>query len=436
VGSILVVDDDREVAESHAKLLRKIGYSPRLQSVPEQVEPDLARHPDTSLVLLDIRMPGLSGIDLLDRIKVRHPEIGIVMATVVNDVTQAVQAIKGGAYNYLLKPLQEDEVRRVLGSYFSNQPQPLIDEPRFRPFITGHAAFREIFRRIQAFAQTDVPVLLQGETGTGKELIAALIHALSPRSENRFLPVNIASLSATLFESELFGHVRGAFSGAVRDRAGYFEEAQSGTLFLDEIGELPEEQQRRLLRVIEARKFTRVGESTERDLKARVVMATHRDLQVQVKEGKFRQDLYYRISPYEVRLPPLRERPGDIELLVRYFTAKYASQFGRQVNGCSPEALSLLLAYSFPGNVRELEGMISAAVLLEQSSMLQPGSLPTHLSLETNSGGDLEKARCQAVMRALGAANGNQTQAAKSLGIARQTLNYLLREYRERGWIG
>jgi DNA-binding NtrC family response regulator len=433
--TVLVVDDDRTVAADHAHILKDIGYQPVTQTIPEDVEPHLVRQPNIELVLLDIQMPGINGIDLLHRIKLRRPDIGVIMATVVNDVEHAVRAIKAGAYNYLLKPLQRTDVQRVLQSYFSNQPKGITDDPRFKPFVTQHPTFAELFRRVRVFAEADVPVMILGETGTGKELIAQLIHSLSPRSQDRFVAVNLAAIPAHLFESELFGHCRGAFTGAVQDRTGYFDEAGTGTIFLDEIGELELDRQKKLLRVLQTRRFCRVGETSERELGARIVIATNRDLRKEMKDGRFREDLFYRIINYCITLPPLQERHGDIELLSHYFLKKYGSQFGRLIGGISPEALDLLSRYPFPGNVRELEGMISAAILLEQTSVLQASSLPQHLSLSAADSGDLEKTRCQAIMKALAAANGNQTKAAESLGIARQTLNYLLREYRERGWI-
>jgi DNA-binding NtrC family response regulator len=357
---------------------------------------------------------------------------------VVNDVEQAVCAIKAGAYNYLLKPLQAEQVARVLRSYFSNQPAGLIDDPRFRPFVTRDPAFKEIFRRIQAFAEQDIPVLVEGETGTGKELVAQLIHSLSPRKQERFLPVNVAAFQETLFESELFGHVRGSFTGAMRDRVGCFEEARKGTLFLDEIGELGLDQQRKLLRVLQTKRYSRVGESEEREVGARVVLATNRDLRREVAEGRFREDLFYRISSYAVSLPPLRERPGDVELLADYFLRKYASQFGRAVSGFSPAALKTLKGYPFPGNVRELEGVVSSAILLEQSGELQAECLPKHLAPAGPAATEedrLERARFETIRKVLAECDGNQTQAAERLKIARQTLNYLLKDYRARGWI-
>src|SRR5262245_8058955 len=311
--TVLVVDDDKAVAASHADLLHGIGFRSLTQTVPEDVEPCLARQPDIDLVLLDIQMPGINGIDLLHRIKLRRPDVGVVMATVVNDVEHAVRAIRAGAYNYLLKPLQRHDLERVLQSYFSNQPKVLTEDPRFRPFVTQEPGFVGIFRRVQAFAEADVPILILGETGTGKELIARLIHSLSPRNHGRFVAVNMAAVSRDLFESEFFGHCRGAFTGATQDRSGYFDEAGDGTIFLDEIGELDPELQKKLLRVLETKRYCRVGETTERALSARIVLATNRDLRREAAERRFREDLYYRINSYCVALPPLRERRGDIE---------------------------------------------------------------------------------------------------------------------------
>jgi DNA-binding NtrC family response regulator len=433
--TVLVVDDDHEVAQDHARILRSIGYTPKLQSIPEDVEPFLNREPGVELVLLDVRMPGLNGIELLQRIKLRRPDVGVVMATVVNDVEHAVRAIKAGAYNYLLKPLQPDQVERVLRSYFSNRPALVTDDPRFRPFITTHPTFREIFRRVKVFAETDLPILLLGETGTGKELIAHLLHALSPRAEGRFLTTNVASVPATLFESELFGHARGAFTGALQDRGGYFEAASGGTLFLDEIGELGLEQQSRLLRVLQEKRYFRVGETVEREATARIVMATNRDLATEVKRGRFREDLYYRISNYCITLPPLRERGNDVEVLANYFARKYASQFGRPITGFADDALARLKGYPFPGNVRELEGIVNAAVLLESGVTIRSESLPDKILTAEPPSNELEKVRCQTVVRVLAECGGNQTRAAEKLGIARQTLNALLKTYRERGWI-
>src|SRR6185436_17734026 len=212
--TVLIVDDDREVAESHARMVRDLGYESVTESVPEEVEPRLSRADPVDLVLLDIQMPRLSGLDLLQRLRARRPDVGVIMATVINDLESAVQAIRGGAYNYLLKPIQVPQLRRAIQSYFSNQAPRLDPDASFRPFVTAHAAFQSVFHRVKSFAQADVPILVTGETGTGKELIAQIIHALSARRSQRFRAVNLGALTPSLFESELFGHVKGAFTGA------------------------------------------------------------------------------------------------------------------------------------------------------------------------------------------------------------------------------
>lgn len=431
---VLVVDDDPQVAESHAMLVSSLGYRPMIETDSTRVETLIESNPDLALLLLDVRMPNLDGLELLRRLKSRRPHLGIVLATVVSDIESAVKAIKIGAYNYLLKPLQAERVQQVFESYFANKPKNLSSDPRFSSFITGCPLFEEIFRRVKSFAEADVPVLIHGETGTGKELVAQIIHSLSPRSRERFLAVNVSALSPTLFESELFGFTRGAFTGANRDKIGFFEEVGSGTLFLDEIGELEMEQQKKLLRVLQTNRLCRIGETNEREMKARLLFATNQDLRTRIQEQKFREDLYYRLANYSIALPPLREREGDITLLANYFLRKYCSQFGRSIEGFHSQTLEILEGHSFPGNVRELEGIVSGAVLLEQSNMIRPSTLPSHLQFaySQKEGGALETARYQAIMKTLAECRGNQTKAAEKLGIARGTLNRLLKQYREK----
>lgn len=432
-NTILIVDDEPAVVETHAMLVKDLGYRAMTQTDPEQVESDLKKHPAIGAVLLDIRMPGMGGMELLHRIKLRRPHMGVVMATVVNDIEHAVNSIKQGAYNYLLKPLQEERLKDVLQSYFSNQPKALFKDPRFASFITNNTLFESIFRNVKAYAEADVPVLIQGETGTGKELIANIIHSLSPRSLGPFAAVNVPALSAQLFESELFGYRRGAFTGAIQDHAGYFEEAGDGTLFLDEIGELDLDQQKKLLRVLQTRRFTRVGETKEREFRGRIVLATNRDLREDIKAQIFRDDLYYRLSSHCIDLPPLRQRGEDLDVLMTYFLRKYCSQFGRVIEGFDPEALKLLKQYSFPGNVRELEGLISSAVLLEQSPYIRPETLPSHIAYPPEPDGeDLESVRYRTIMKVMSECRGNQTRAAEKLGVSRGYLNRFLREYRTR----
>jgi DNA-binding NtrC family response regulator len=241
-STILVVDDERAVAESHVSMLSSLHFRAESETNPSKVEETLSRRPDIGLVILDIRMPQMNGSELLKRIRSKFPQVGVIMATVVNDIEEAVRATRSGAYNYLLKPLHPDRLNRVVRSFLENRPKRLNDDPRCQLFITNSPLCSSVFRHAKAFAASDAPVLIQGETGAGKELIAHIIHLLSDRNAQRFVGVNVAALSPTLFESELFGHVRGAFTGAIKDREGYFAHAGSGTLFLDEIGELSPEQ--------------------------------------------------------------------------------------------------------------------------------------------------------------------------------------------------
>ncbi len=429
---ILVVDDEEAVADSHAELVRATGAEAIVETRPERVEGLLATQPEIDAALLDVRMPSLDGLSLLRAIKLRRPDLGVIMATVVNDIESAVRAIKAGAYNYLLKPLQPERLERILDSFFSNQPRRIQDDPRFAPFITGCPSFVTLAQRIRSFAETDVAILLQGETGTGKEIVARLIHTLSPRCGEPFVAVNMAGLTTHLIESELFGHRRGSFTGAVGDHAGYFEAVGGGTLFLDEIGELGIDSQSKLLRVLQSRMYCRVGETAERETPARVVLATNKDLRQEVAERRFREDLYYRISSHVVELPPLREREGDVRLLAEYFLRKYTSQYGRTIEGYEPEALLTLEGYAFPGNVRELEGIVSAAVLIERGPMVSLASLPAHVLGYRDIPKDLDAVKRKAVERTLAECGGNQTLAAEKLGVARGTLNRWLQEERAR----
>lgn len=430
---VLAVDDDPAVAEAHAHLLESVGAFSLTETNPDRVEGRLDERRDIEMVLLDLRMPSLTGLEVLERVWVRRPEVGVVIATVVNDIEVAVRAIKLGAYNYLLKPIRPEPLCQVLDSYFANRPRRLAEDPRFASFITGCAAFEHVFRRIQSFAEEDVTVLLQGETGTGKEIVAHIIHSMSARNRGPFIPVNLAGLSTDLLGSELFGHCKGAFTGAARDHAGYFEAASGGTIFLDEVGELGLDQQAKLLRILQTRRYCRVGETCERESTARIVLATNRTLCEDVKRGRFRQDLFFRLSAYVVSLPPLRQRNGDTELLANYFLRKYCSQFSRTIAGFHPDALSRLVGHSFPGNVRELEGIVAAAVLIERRSVVFPSSLPGRLGQQKEEVTDLETLKHRAIMDALARCDGNQTKAAEKLGLSRSHLNRLLNAYKRRG---
>ena len=442
---VLIIDDEPNTAAAHKELLESLGHSATILTDPREALTTLERQ-KFDLVLLDIRMPEIDGLTLLPQIRLHFPQIGVVMATVINDVSHAVRAIKRGAYNYLLKPLQAERLESVIESFFQSQRIYPHADCRFSRFITSDPTMQQMFDKIARFADSDEGVLIQGETGTGKEIIAEIIHHISARKQNPYVAVNIAAITSTLFESELFGHVKGSFTGSIREKTGFVEKVASGTIFLDEIGELHLEQQAKLLRLLQQRTFFKVGSSTESPFRGRFVMATNRNLESEVQAGRFREDFFYRITPHRIVLPPLRDRRGDITVLSNFFLQKYSSQYGRVIDGFSAEALTCLERYPFPGNVRELEGMISAAVLLETSSHITLGVLPDKIKGGRSSGApfdekrgvslsDLNLKRVQdaAIEEALAAAQGNQTKAAEMLGIARGTLNRLLRAPKERG---
>ncbi len=431
---VLVVDDEPAVAAAHVSLLHQLGYDAQYTEDSRQVY-KLVRELGIEIVMLDLRMPLLDGTEVLKELRLRAPQVGVVIATVVNDIEQAVRAIKSGAYNYLLKPITGERLGAILRSYFENRQGTLVGSTHFTNFVTQAPQFEEIFRKVVAYAKADIPVLVCGETGTGKELVAQFLHATSPRRDAPFIAVNVAAIPEEIFESEMFGHRRGSFTGAIRDKIGYFEAAGEGTLFLDEIGELTQEQQKKLLRVLQEKQFCKIGDTTPVRMAGRVVFATNRDLKALSRQGQMREDLYFRLSSHIVTLPPLRERGGDIRILARYFFKKYCSQYGRLLDQIEEETFAILEAYAYPGNVRELEGIISSAVLLEQSSNLRACSLPSHLLEPQTSTDDLtslESVRFQTIFSALNEYDGNQTKAAKKLGIARETLNRFLRQYRNR----
>jgi DNA-binding NtrC family response regulator len=434
ISKILIVDDQKETAETHSAILRELKYEHVFETNPQNVLPLLNADRSINLVLLDIRMPGVNGLEMLVKIKSQFPTIGVIMATVVSDMQEAVKAIKIGAFNYLLKPLQSERLKSVIEAYYDSLPKSIVIDPRFSSYITNDDHFKEIFQRINAFGQADATILIEGETGTGKELIAQIIHSISDHSKGPYVAVNIAAISESLFESELFGHLKGSFTSANKDHKGFIESAENGSLFLDEIGELGIEQQKKLLRLLQNKTYSKVGASTESKMKSRVIFATNKKLKDEVKEKRFREDLFYRISSHTITIPPLRERPNDIMLLAKYFLKKYVSQYGRIIVDFNEDSINCLNNYKYPGNIRELEGIISSAVLLEQTNLVTLASLPYHVKYNTDVFEDLERIKYLAIMKTLGEFNGNQTKAALKLGIARGTLNRILKDFQEKGF--
>ncbi|HRY14681.1 MAG TPA: sigma-54 dependent transcriptional regulator [Candidatus Competibacteraceae bacterium] len=433
---ILIVDDDALQRELLQGFLEKQGY--QVFSAEDGTEAlRLFRRETIQLALLDHRMPGLTGDQLLAEIKTLNPQVRAIMITAYGAVDTAVRVMKLGADDFLEKPV--DLLQLIEKIQRLEQDAAVIeDAAEVRreaeeaalplPIIGDSPAMREVFSLARRVAETPWSVLISGETGTGKELIARLLHLLSPRSAAPFVEVNCAAIPESLFESELFGHERGAFTGAAKQRRGRFELAQGGTLFLDEVGELPPPLQSKLLRALQEQRINRVGGEQEIAVNARVVAATNRDLRKMVEAGAFREDLFFRLNVFEIEIPPLRQRREDIPALVNLFVERYAPRPVR----LAAETLDLLIKYSWPGNVRELEHLVQRSVTLARSSVLRPLDLPPEVRrLDAGDGlesGPLQE-RLDAVEKellrsALEQADGVQTRAAEALGISERVLRY------------
>jgi DNA-binding NtrC family response regulator len=444
--TILIVDDERHTREGLARALQD-RYDVRLAEDTERATQILEAEP-IDVLLTDLRMPGDDGMKLLRRAQsLSEPPICIMM-TAYGSIENAVAAMQAGAQHYLTKPVNLDELelvvqraldaRRVSAENINLRSQ--LDKKFGLEHIIGESpAMQRVFEIVQQVAPSRVTVLITGETGTGKELIAHAIHNLSPRKNGPFVAVHAAALPTALLESELFGHEKGAFTGAVERRMGRFELADGGTLFLDEIGELEPAMQVKILRVLEERAFERVGGQKTISTDVRLVAATNRDLKKMVHEGKFRDDLFYRLSVVTVELPPLRHRREDIPLLVRSFLEEFNRENGKQVRELTPEALNVLMAYDWPGNVRELRNAVEQMVVLARGDRLTLRDVPAPI----RGGADLtkisvvrpgatmtvEEAERQLIVQALKETNGNRTAAAQKIGMSRRTLHRKLKKY-------
>lgn len=436
---ILVVDDDAGLRESFRLILENQYDVLDAHDGPSALE--MLRLRQADLVLLDIRLPEMDGIEVLERIKGIDEGLEVILVTAVKTVRTAVAAMKLGAFDYLTKPVDEDELlsiirraleRRALEREVTFLRSELARQHDFDELVGQHPDMQKLYRLITQVARTTTTVLIAGESGTGKELIARAIHRQGPRRDKPFVPVNPAALSETLVESELFGHERGAFTGAYQRKLGRFELAQGGTIFLDEIGALKPELQAKLLRVLQEREFERVGGTRSIPLDARVIVATNVDLKQAVAAGKFREDLYYRLHVVPVAVPPLRDRREDIPLLARHFLRRYGQQFNRPMEGLSPDALAVLMEYSWPGNVRELQNIIERLVGLAEGPVIELSDLPLDLLLPDqrttprHSGLSLNEAtdefERQIALRVLGRVRWNVSEAARLLGVHRNSL--------------
>ncbi len=450
---ILVVDDEEAIRLGLSEILGEEGYE---VATAESADKALATLQDVvvDVVCSDVRMPGMDGLELLGRIKEEHPEIEVIIITGYATVSSAVDAVKKGAHDYLSKPFELDEVRITVSQALEKKRLRDRTQRLERGVKARHApthligdsdSFRKVLEMVDRIAPTPSTALILGETGTGKELIAREIHDRSPRASQMFIPINCGAMPDTLLESELFGHAKGAFTGADKNSQGLFEAADQGTLFLDEIGNISLSMQSRLLRVLETGEFLRLGERKVRKVDVRIVGATNADLKQEVEKGNFRQDFYYRLHVMTIHLPALRERTGDIPLLANYFLEKTAARFGKTLTGFTEEAMGALEAHAWPGNVRELEHAMERAAILASSPQIQWEDLPADVTEDhsvtlpvdpsqpgKSDGGsleslaDLEKAH---ILRVFEECNRHRGKTAEVLGINRRTLYRKLIEY-------
>ena len=446
MGQILIVDDDRNHLKILKGLLERDGFDALMASDVDSALMIIEKR-DIVLVITDLKMPGKSGIDLLALSRERKPAVPVIMITAHGDIETAVAAMKLGAYDFITKPFDEQELlngvqkalaeseknRELLSSYFDR-------ESRFLPDIIGKSpAIQAILQTVQKIAPSDSTVLISGETGVGKELIARAIHSASTRQNHPFVKVNCAVIPETLAESELFGYERGAFTGAVTSKPGRFELAHQGTIFLDEIGEMPHILQSRFLGVLQDRTFERVGGVKTIKVDVRIIAATNRDLQSDIQSGKFRADLFYRLNVVPILIPPLRERKDDVLPLVDHLLKKNASRFQKKVTNILPEVMAAFCRYEWPGNIRELENAVERMVLMSESDVLGPDHVPPEIlasvpqddvpTFKNKVDGISRAAEKQLIMDALDKTGQNRTRAAEVLGISRRTLQNKIKEY-------
>ena len=432
--SLLVVDDERAMRESLAAWLRKEGYQVDCAESGALALEMLARHPP-DLMLVDIKMPGMDGLELLEKVRADYPAVQVVMITAYGSIKDAVEAMKQGARDYLLKPFDPEQLMVLvakLAEHWALRQENQVLRERLREqelagwgdLVAGDPAMLRALDLIREVAPTESPVLITGETGTGKEMAARALHAASARAYGPFVPLNCGAQTESLLESELFGHDKGAFTGAVSARRGRLEMADGGTLFLDEVGEISIKMQVDLLRVLEEKSFLRLGGSQPVTSDFRLVAATHRDLAALVREGVFRQDFYYRINVISIEIPPLRARPRDIGLLAAYFLERYARETGKPVQDMTPQALRLLEGYDWPGNVRELKNVMERAVVVAKGASIDAEQL-TFLRQDQRPAGEamsLKEVERRHIRRVWQSQKGNVTRSAQVLGIDRRTL--------------
>ena len=440
--SILIIDDEEPQLFSLKSFLSKRDYNIFISTSGEK-SIDIVRNENIDIVLTDYNMPGWDGARVLTEIKKLNPSIDVVVMTAFGTVDNAVNIMKNGAYDFLSKPIDLDVLESILDKVKEKKllisenrllKDQLQDKFRFEKIISQSSVMEKVLNTAGRVAASKSTVLLRGESGTGKELFAKAIHFASPRKEKPFIVVNVASLSENLLESELFGHEKGAFTGAIKDRIGRFEEADGGTIFIDEVGDIPLSVQVKLLRTIQFGEYQKIGSSAPSKTDVRIIAATHRNLEQMIIDGEFREDLFYRLNVVEIRLPGLRERKEDIPSLIDYFIKKYSGETEKEVSGISSNALDYLVKHNFPGNVRELENIIERAVVLTRNQLLEVDDLPKFnriketeqkldpANLDNNYEEKVKFFELTVINEALSRTNGNKSAAARLLGISERHL--------------
>lgn len=442
-ATVLIIDDEGTTRDLCRDVVAEAGLRTRLASSTEEALEILEQSP-IDIVLTDLRVPELGGLELLKRIRESHPQTAVMVLTQYGTIQSAVEATRMGAVDYVTKPFHIPELRskldRILRLIEVDQENRVLREqlrsrPGFGGLIGLSPKMQRVYRLIEKVSQHNYPVLILGESGTGKELVARSIHFSGARRNRPFVPVDCSALVPTLIESELFGYIKGAFTGAVHSKQGLMEAAGNGTLFLDEIGDLPVDLQAKLLRALQEKEIKPVGSTDRVSIAMRVIAATNRELETAVRQGQFRQDLFFRLNVVQIKLPPLRERKGDIPLLVSSFLEKFSGE-SQQTYTISEDAMARLVAYDWPGNVRELENAIERAVALSSGPLLHVADLPTNLqhgsgerAPQTDELLPLEELERRAILRALREAGGDKLAAARLLGIGKTTLYRKLKQY-------
>src|SRR5437899_1668645 len=441
--NILIVDDEQSIRETCATVSEQCGMKATAVATAEEAL-EVLEHSAIDIVMTDLKLPRSNGVELLKQVHDRHPEIAVVMLTQYGTIESAVEVTRLGAVDYVTKPFRIEELRsrleRVARAVELQQENRLLREqlqtrPGFGGLIGVSMKMQRVYKMIEKVSQHEYPVLLLGESGTGKELVARSIHFLGPRKDRPFAPVDCSALVPTLIESELFGYVKGAFTGAIQSKQGLLEAAHGGTLFLDEIGDMPADLQAKLLRALQEREVKPVGSTERRPINVRIIAATNRDLESAIRAGTFRQDLYFRLNVVQIKLPPLRDRKSDIPILVTAFLEKFSDPRG-PVRTISEDAMRRLIAYDWPGNVRELENAIERAVALGSGPIVHVADLPSNLQYPTTERAPekdeilpLEELERRAILRTLRETGGDTLSAARMLGLGKTTLYRKLKQY-------